>query len=791
MRRYAFTLAELMVSVLVISIIMVVLAPVITKRFTSNSVTISQTKNESKLFLYDGSDSLCHSISGVNNAIECDFTVPQGVSRINALLVSAGGGGAGATTPTYEYGKKESVTSNTKEITITGNMKNVTVAYLAGSGGGGGGGAYAQAEGAAPTSQADCDPYDAKFLSASQNGGKAVCVTKYNIGDIPYATNRGISSGVMLVGASANCAATQCCWQGRTSGTCNSLVSSYSGCNRTVCTWHAGNNSCKTLAYNGTKAGDWRLPSNFEAAAWQANIKTINTDQGDNGLRLCDYNNGYGADQCYPNGYACTGSFDNECRPYTIWSSMVNQDYANRYELGKGVFKGPLVLELRRANSIRCVLEKTGSSYNSYAGGGGGGAPFFKNYPIPDSVITSNVGGRIVLYAASGGSGGAAASSAGSNASDGSNGNTSYVYVYNSSNVLKWGLKVPGGNGGKGASSTSYGQGGAQKDSNTCQMYDGSSWVAASCTSYGASGNSGTSASGTSTSGVGGTGGGSMYNTTSLSGGGSGGTSVSENGYQGSLWGAGGGGGTVRFQVSGSTTTPYRGSGGKGANGIAEIQYDLMYSAAGGGGGGGGAYALVKDISVTAGSVYKIRVAGGGFGGATGTSGSDGGTTSITFDSSTYSLSGGKGGIVGTSQSATNTLVQGKGGDKGIVSTNVSDKSNLKYKNGVNGSDANVITVDASNPYGGSYGGNGGTSGLDTKGGCGGLYVNSSICTNTGVNGMIATFVAPTSIETAQYGSAGSGGAGGGWSENTVFHPNPGGGSQGQNGYVYLYWSEN
>ena len=55
------------------------------------------------------------------------------------------------------------------------------------------------------------------------------------------------------------------------------------------------------------------------------------------------------------------------------------------------------------------------------------------------------------MYAAKGGGGGAAATSSGTNASSGSDGGTSYIYIYDKANVLKWGLKVPGGKGGGGA----------------------------------------------------------------------------------------------------------------------------------------------------------------------------------------------------------------------------------------------------------------------------------------------------------------------------------------------------
>ena len=130
-------------------------------------------------------------------------------------------------------------------------------------------------------------------------------------------------------------------------------------------------------------------------------------------------------------------------------------------------------------------------------------------------------------------------------------------------------------------------------------------------------------------------------------------------------------------------------------------------------------------------------------------------------------------------------------GKKGIVSTNVSDKSNLTYKHGFDGSNADEIEVTEDNPYGGSYGGTGGTSGLDIKGGCGGMFVDSAICTNTTVNGTYVSFVSPGDVfEAAEYGSAGAGGGGGAWSDNVTFYPNPGSGAQGQNGYVYLYWVE-
>ncbi len=246
------TLAELLVILLISSVIMVVLAPVVRKK-DSGAATISSstTKYGSALFDFTSSTTGCTTSGNVKT---CNFKVPKGVKFINAVMVSGGGGGGGATNPEVITGNSASQTSSSqKTISIINGMQNVVVTYLTGGGGGGGGGAWEEIS-SGPQSQADCDPYDAKFLTASQNGGNTACVTKYNVGDIPSATNGGIASSVTRVSAGTNCSANSCCWQGQTSpsGKCDSSGTSYSGCNRTVCTWYAANASCTALAYNGT-----------------------------------------------------------------------------------------------------------------------------------------------------------------------------------------------------------------------------------------------------------------------------------------------------------------------------------------------------------------------------------------------------------------------------------------------------------------------------------------------------------------------------------------------------------
>ncbi len=780
-----FTLAELLVSTLIISIIMVVLAPVITKRVTSN-INVSggggSTKKESKLFLYNPTDPNCSAVSG-QNALDCNFTTGTGVKSMNVVMVSGGGGGAGGTPPTVEYGKKLTVTNSTigsaktQEITISKNMKNVVVSYLSGSGGGGGGGAWNESAGGAPTSQADCDKYDAKYLTPAQNGtSTGVCVTKWNIGDIPSAPNGGIATSVTTVSARTRCTANACCWQGQTTSSCDSSGTSYSGCNRTVCTWYAGNASCQALAYNGTKAGDWRLPTKNELSKWASNIGAINTNKGDNGLRLCDNNSGYRAAQCVTCNF-CKGSSDDYCYPDVVWSSTPSGSGYYEYGLLRGTFYQSYGSP-RYAESVRCVLESGGSTYNSYSGGGGSAGGYFKNYQIPESVILNNIGGKIVLYSAPWAKGGNKASSKGANASDGDNGTVSYIAIYNSAGQQVWGLEASGGNGGKGATGSNYGNGGSSVATNSCKIFQNGSWTNTSCSGVGGAGNNGNKLQVTdsNTAAGGGVGGGSMYNTTTLSAGGNGGSSSFVNGHNGVRCGSGGGGGTTKVVDSVATA----GAGGKGATGVAEITYDIVYDPAAGGGGGGGAMLKVENITVTPSTNYVIRVGGGGNGGAASNNGSDGGESKVTFGATSYTLSGGKGGTAGTSSTDTTSVVHGVGG------AGASKLSTGTSVAGTKGSDGSAGDI-------GAIGGNGGKSGVESEGGCGALFDNGGSCSATGAYGLSPLFVSPSNIfDAADYGKAGAGGGGGGYAYNTTMYPtnNPGYGGNGQNGYVYLYWTE-
>ena len=770
----AFTLAELLVAVLIISIILTALAPVITKRVVDN-IKVNAITKSGKLFLFDKTDPNCKAVAG-KNSLDCTFETDADTRNVGVIVVSGGGGGAGATNPTMLYNQKLSTTNGTKEIKITKNMTNVRINYLSGSGAGGGGGAYSQDGSSGPQSQADCDPYYAKFIPASMNGigGKNLCVTKYNVGDIG-GPSAATSKGVQVVSGGVSCGHRKCCWKG------SCTTANYDTCARTVCKFQAADLSCANWAPGNTKAGDWRLPTHEEAGNWALYMDEINNFLGINGLNLCDgYSKTHGMPVCVGPAGECPGdNINHTCFSFHYWVKTDSQP--GDFYTYRGTIGGVRDMSGNAYNfAARCVLEGGAAKYSSFGGGGGGGGAYVKSYTIPQEIIKSAVGGKITLYAAAGGSSGAAASDKNQAASSGGAGKESYIYVYNSANKLIWGYKTPGGLAGGGAKADGYGTGGAQRAVNSCQEYNGSAWKSVSCSGYGPNGEDGQAVTNSSTpaSGNGGNGGGSAYEYSSYTGGGAGGNSATHDGYQGSRWGAGGGGGTVRFVVSAGNSTIYKGKGGKGANGIAEIYYDIIYEAAAGGGGGGGAFARVESVSVSPSTKYTIRVGGGGKGGSVANNGADGGESVVTFGSNKISASGGGGGKIGTSATASTSVVQGKGGTLGQVLSAISDTK----ENGRAGTDATTQSD-------GSWGGVGGNSGIDTTGGCGGLFKNTSVCTNTNVQGQSVLFSAPINIfDTAEYGSAGAGGGGGAWGNDLTIHPNPGGGGDGQNGYVYIFW---
>ncbi len=214
-----------------------------------------------------------------------------------------------------------------------------------------------------PTSQEDCDPFNAHYF---QN----TCITKGNVGDVDYGGAPIANIGIEILSASgASCATHVCCWQGTTSNSCTTFATSnYSGCNRTLCDWNAANVACSKYAINGTEAGSWSLPTLNEANAWasafsndtNAATATFSKYLGRNGVDICDHTSSNGSSICGTGSGLCKGAADsngqNNCHPNNFWLS---QKYSGTNYRECYTNKGKIECSYYSQNaamSARCVL---------------------------------------------------------------------------------------------------------------------------------------------------------------------------------------------------------------------------------------------------------------------------------------------------------------------------------------------------------------------------------------------------------------------------------------------------
>ena len=148
---------------------------------------------------------------------------------------------------------------------------------------------------------------------------------------------------------------TPCCWGGRTSSSCNSNNSDYSGCERTVCDYWAASKICSNLGPG------WRLPTNDEIKKWryypQSNSSLIKelTGKSSTSLQLCDNSSSLSGISMCNEGNACVGTDKEECYPASLWSSTNYSDYSSyNFKLDDSEF---ISNYFGKANalSVRCV----------------------------------------------------------------------------------------------------------------------------------------------------------------------------------------------------------------------------------------------------------------------------------------------------------------------------------------------------------------------------------------------------------------------------------------------------
>ena len=638
--KRAFTLAELLTAVLVISVIMVALAPVITKRMKEN-ITV-QTDNRKGLEIY-------------TNPGSYTFDVPIGINTL--FIQGSGGGGAGAGST---YVEKDISFTSTTTWTVPNGVNQITLTII--GAGGGGGGANARNE------ASNCNSIY-KTIPAMADNGKDICTgeptdyTACGYNELKSEFNEAsVSMGT--------------CWK----------KDNYWGAGKhlAVCTYNGAILACRSGSNVGITT---RLFSHTEMAriVKQASYPAGSGYLGKNYMDLCrqqtnssDYTSNMR--ECNVTG-KCYSPDSLECNPYLMhinenWLMFVNNGkiYASNELLGQ-IYPGYRIPTANTAGQVRCVYER--QNWFQYSGAGGAsGAVMEKTINVlPKDVFEITIG--------SGGNGGAARTK-------GSQGGTTKI-VHKRGGIELGTYYVKGGLGGNGASTTANGAAytngtasGNTTVSGTCyarnrkDTTDSFSGGNTTCNVISYSGESGTELQG-------GNGGRLKNEGVATQGGiiGEMGENVS-SGKNATEYAFGGGGGTCARGVRSASSCS---KGGKGASGRVDIVYKVALP-----GGGGGSASRVAGVNndnkmyeikykVAEGDRIVFKVGSGGTGGVEGQDGLNGSATVI-GDNDIVFL-GGEGGKVAT-ESDKSSLRGGRGGSSGCVNEedNIqSVTSGIKIKN--------------------------------------------------------------------------------------------------------------
>ncbi len=178
-----------------------------------------------------------------------------------------------------------------------------------------------------------------------------LCVMQYNVGDGYYLENfssvkRCITTSACLVTNGNNTSSVHynlepACWTGKTSSSCNANYGGYSGCNRTQCNWTGARVMCENIG--------WRLPLSSEVSAIintnpLAELNLCNQD-GRNGLSKCAYGN-------------CPGAYRSICWPGNFWASNFTQPNQPVMSTNEHAQWGVGVLPyINNVASVRCVKD--------------------------------------------------------------------------------------------------------------------------------------------------------------------------------------------------------------------------------------------------------------------------------------------------------------------------------------------------------------------------------------------------------------------------------------------------
>ncbi len=649
MKKRAFTLAELLTAVLVISIIMVALAPVITKRMRDTITLENSDKEGLQVYINPG---------------DYVFNVPVGIDTLFIQGAGGGGGGGGAT-----YAQASAGFANSRRWEVPKGVNKVTIT-ITGAGGGGG-------SGFARTASDICKGGTGYHLAVADNG-KDLCVS-----GAENPSNQSVWGEITTVdsGTPFTCASYTCCWSNvvgnSTLGSCSG-----NGCNRTVCTYPAAVGWCST--YNSSAGDSFPNNSHIDRSA-----RLLTKDEAQRILNNGDIGNGTNKwdicmqelscsggsatgnintnniDKC-PMGKqgSADGSANGYAYPESVW-------LANRYRFNAQTCNVPFIntdtYDQRYAFSVFCAYEL--NNWYQYSGAGGASGPTLVKEinVLPGDILDVTIG--------SGGAGG----SGGSNGRQG--GDTIVTHTRQVNGVTKplGTYTVKGGLGGKAATGSANGAEYTNSELATNDFCKSETWdiegnhgpESNRCESNPKTGKSGTETEG----GIGAT----IAENAKVANGGKltekmgtegkneakGETATATNGY-----GSGGGGGTC---ARGVRVPSQCSGGGNGSNGYVSIKYNLAFPGGGGGSAGrvtGATGEKLHEVkySVTEGSKVHIKV---GYGGTGGTAGQDGfnGTASVVGNNDVV-FYGGEGGKTATDQYITAQVPRSLGGSSANIDEN-------------------------------------------------------------------------------------------------------------------------
>lgn len=367
----AFSLVELMISLIVISLISAAFAPVITKKLSRGLIAVGADgakgdKGDKGEGGTGGNSSNCPVDTTCASGYYLDGTCKcQPCSDPNCTVCSSA----------------NQCTVCNSDYERDGNGGCVSIACSTSNG--------------KPT-KGCCESVGAIYLPASATGDKDLCMLKYNAGDYRFPLGEEKfyhpeypKIGVQITTVNSTCKKKGfCCWQGNT-GTAGAINSQeYGSANRTVCEVEAAKAICSNWGYKNTKIGSWRLITAAEAKKLatainndknDANIannitryKPITNGNGiinDSGLQLCDNSSdSLGSNKCAGKSSCTGGDSGGEsstlCAPYAIMSQTATT---------------PVILDNGKARndgwgnkhfgSVRCVTEKVENQIGAITNG--------------------------------------------------------------------------------------------------------------------------------------------------------------------------------------------------------------------------------------------------------------------------------------------------------------------------------------------------------------------------------------------------------------------------------------